>query len=123
MDSKCTKITLATLLFSLEVFCNCEITSEYSFKGLSCRSRCWQIESCLCQTDKRRSASFQLSSAGFFGSRSKLENPGVPQYHFEHVKNTSLPFTHWVSVKAAWCCQPGCVAQCIPPDSFKSYRY
>ena len=37
-----------------------------------------------------------------------------------------LPFTHWASVKAAWCCQPGCVALCISldyTDSSRSGRY
>ena len=41
----------------------------------------------------------------------------VPQYQYGHGKDPLLPFTHWSSAKAAWCCESGRAAQCIPPDT------
>ena len=62
-------------------------------------------------TKSLQQASNPKKAAESFGSRPKLKGC---VYH--NNKDPPLPFTHWASAKAAWYCQPGCVAQCIPPD-------
>ena len=69
---------------------------------------------------------FNPKIAWCFGLRPKLWGPvyhnntvGALKIHLYHL-------THWASVKAAWCCQPGRVALCISPnytDSSRSGRY
>ena len=56
---------------------------------------------------------FNLKFTEFF---SELRGSMSHNHYCECVEHPRSPFPHWASVKASWCCQPGCVAQCIPLD-------
>ena len=59
---------------------------------------------------------FNSKIAGSFGSRPKL---GGLVYHNNIVGTLMI---HLSRIGAAWCCQPGRVALCIPPDYTNSSR-
>ena len=62
---------------------------------------------------------FNLKFTEFF---SELRGSMSHNHYCECVEHPRSPFPHWASVKAAWCCQPSCVAQCIPLDYNDSSR-
>ena len=93
-------------------------------KALSCQAVGITVQAPTVSNCKKSLSKLSALIARSFRLRPKL---GGLMYHNNIVvvgtlKGPLLPFAHWASVKAAWCCQLRRVALCISPDYTDSSR-